>query len=298
MEKNYSRGKRVGRIFFFCFVAVFSSVLTFLFCRSYYGKVTEMTLAEVLDTESVSETETEAFFLPELPSYASHYPELYGAGVNEFYTEDHTAYLTFDDGPSAVTGRILDILKERNAKATFFVTGKTGEEEQALMKRMVEEGHAIGLHSMSHDYQKIYQSVDSFLMDYDSLFQLIYTATGVKPSIFRFPGGSVNSHNRGIYEELTAEMIRRGFVYYDWNVSSQDNKLYTTAEMITETVKKGVQGKNRVIVLCHNDGDNQKTAEALSGIIDFLEEDGYTLKGLTPEVTPIVFSYDMEEGEN
>jgi len=139
---------------------------------------------------------------------------------NDFIFEDRNdekiCYLTFDDGPDAEnTAYILDVLKEHNAKATFFVVYKDYKEERALYKRIAEEGHTIGVHTASHNYNKIYASVEDYLDDFERCSEQIESVTGVKPEIFRFPGGSVNSYNAGIYQEIIAEMVRRGYTYYD-----------------------------------------------------------------------------------
>ena len=131
-------------------------------------------------------------------------------------------YLTFDDGPSARTLEILDILKEYNIKATFFILSDEKETSRDIVKRIYDEGHSIGVHSSSHAYEKIYKSVDHFLSDFEICLEYIKDITGEAPNIFRFPGGSVNSYNKDICKELTDEMTRRGFTYFDWNVSGED----------------------------------------------------------------------------
>ena len=107
-------------------------------------------------------------------------------------------------------------------KATFFVVGGDTEKQRQWMRDIVEDGHTLGMHSYTHDYYKIYASVEAFLDDYYKLFTNIKEATGQTPTIFRFPGGSVNSYDYPVYREIVAEMLRRGFVFYDWNLSSGD----------------------------------------------------------------------------
>ena len=135
---------------------------------------------------------------------------------------DNAVYLTFDDGPSARTDEILEILDKYGVKATFFVVGANEEGDLERMQKIVAAGHTLAIHSYSHDYKKIYASVEAYLEDFNQMFCQIYEATGVKPQIFRFPGGSVNSYNVGIHQQLIAEMTRRGFVYFDWNVANGD----------------------------------------------------------------------------
>lgn len=124
------------------------------------------------------------------------------------------AYLTFDDGPSEQTLLVLDILKEEKIHATFFLIGEEiTPEREAIVKRMVEEGHTIGLHTYCHDYDVIYRSVDDFLADYEKLYQRLYEVAGLKPSIFRFPGGSTNRYGKSVIKAVKNEMERRGFCF-------------------------------------------------------------------------------------
>ena len=133
-------------------------------------------------------------------------------------------YLTFDDGPSTKnTARLLDILKEENVKATFFLTDKTNTDY--LIKRMYDEGHTIGLHTASHNYKYIYSSTTNFIKDIEKIQEKVARITGEKSSIIRFPGGSsntVSSFNPGIMCTLSNMVIEKGYHYFDWNVSSGD----------------------------------------------------------------------------
>ena len=108
------------------------------------------------------------------------------------------------------------------------------ERGQEILRRIAEEGHTIGIHTDSHQYRSIYASVEAYLEDFEKVFRKVYEITGVKPEIFRFPGGSVNGYNGAIYQELIAEMMRRGFSYYDWNVSSAD----ATGNIAASTIEK------------------------------------------------------------
>lgn len=133
-------------------------------------------------------------------------------------------YLTFDDGPSTKnTARLLDILKEENVKATFFLTDKTNTDY--LIKKMYDEGHTIGLHTASHNYKYIYSSTTNFIKDIEKIQEKVARITGEKSSIIRFPGGSsntVSSFNPGIMCTLSNMVIEKGYHYFDWNVSSGD----------------------------------------------------------------------------
>ena len=226
--------------------------------------------------------------------YADLYPDFYAPQeLSANVRETNVLYLTFDDGPSARTEEILDILAEKNVKATFFVVGFHDESQKATLQRMAAEGHTLAMHSYSHDYAKIYASVEDYLSDMYQVFSLIKETTGVTPTLFRFPGGSINGYSHGIYQELIAEMLRRGFVPFDWNISSQDaatNSL-VPAETLVNNVVKGAANVRRGIVLMHDSAAKTTTVQALAPMIDRLQEQGFELKALTPEVLPVLYSY-------
>lgn len=227
--------------------------------------------------------------------YQSKYPEMVVKDVPAQSADDAKAvYLTFDDGPSKNTTVILDALKAANAHATFFVIGKNIAGHEDLLKRMVAEGHTVAIHTYSHDYKAIYASVDAFLDDFQKTYQAIYDACGVYPTMFRFPGGSINSYNAALYEQIIAEMTRRGFVYYDWSVSSEDatGKKLTSAQ-IAANVANGVAGSKHPVVLMHDSAEKTATAGAVQGMIQQLTAKGYICKALTNDVRPITFGYKV-----
>lgn len=223
-------------------------------------------------------------------SYQTAYPDLYVEAPTEYHKTEYTCYLTFDDGPSQVTAENLDLLLEKNVKATFFVTGANSEKNPELLNRMAAEGHTIGVHSYSHDYKKIYISVDAFLEDFYKMWKTVYDITGVKPTVFRFAGGSVNAYNDGIYQEIVAEMLRRGFTYYDWNVSSQDAASGISKAKVLSNVLEGVSSHTQPIVLMHDRADNTATASALGEMIDAIAAKGYKFAALDNSVLPPAFA--------
>ena len=207
-------------------------------------------------------------------------------------SDTKTVYLTFDDGPSPRTPEILDILKEYNIKATFFVLSDEKESSREIIKRIYDEGHAIGVHSASHNYETIYKSVDHFLKDFQICFEYIKDIIGEAPSIFRFPGGSVNSYNKDICKELTDEMIRRGFTYFDWNVSSDDAVKGYTEESIYTNVMNGCKKHSTSVVLMHDSTPKKATVAALKRIIPELIEQGYIFERLDETAQPTIFRID------
>lgn len=231
-----------------------------------------------------------------LPEYTRLYPEMYAQPwKGDTVTGGKVVCLTFDDGPSANTDRILATLEQYGVKATFFVVGQTGEADQQRMRDIVAAGHTLAVHSWSHDYKKIYASVEAYLEDFNRLYEWIHEVTGVYPQIFRFPGGSINSYDRGVYQEIIAEMTRRGFVYFDWNVSAQDATVkQQAASVITESCLQGI-GKDLAVVLAHDSAPRSTTADALPAVIEGYRAAGYTFAPLTPGVTPVIMGYAVEK---
>lgn len=205
-------------------------------------------------------------------------------------------YLTFDDGPSAYTDDILDILDAYGVKATFFVVGKQGYTEQ--YQRIVEEGHTLGMHSYSHKYQEIYSSVDAYRQDLDKLHDYLYELTGVDCNIVRFPGGSSNKKTSRVnMQELIRYLGEVGIQYYDWNVSSGDAaSVPISAEQIADNVLDHVDRYNTVIVLMHDAAGKKSTVEALPTIIEsILQSENTVLLPITEDTIPIQHVKAQEE---
>lgn len=219
-----------------------------------------------------------------LSGYQTKYKGLYAVKKEEIPLETKTMFLTFDDGPSGVTKQVLDELDAAGVKATFFVTPGTVSRESAdeIMRDIVERGHKIGIHTSSHDYKKIYQSVDAFVSDMNDINQIVYNATGVRCEIYRFPGGSLNAYNKSVASEIATEMSRRGFSAYDWNVSLKDaeGKKYTSDELFANA-KESMQGQKKLIVLAHDAGAQKQTSGAISKIVNYAKEQGYVFDVLT-----------------
>ncbi|NLP30730.1 MAG: polysaccharide deacetylase [Clostridiales bacterium] len=239
----------------------------------------------------------QTFFLDENKTeysleYQELYPDLYVERNEEMFDDvPNSVYLTFDDGPSPVTKDILKVLKEKDVKATFFVVYNDSSEAAELLREIAEEGHTIGVHSTTHIYSQIYSSVEAFLSDFEMTATWIEEVTGNKPEIFRFPGGSINIYNEGIYQTIIAEMLRRGYLYYDWNVDSGDAARFYSKYSIYNNVVKDIDKKDKAIVLFHDSLQKKGTLQALPDIIDSLKASGKTILPLTNQVKPITFSY-------
>ncbi len=230
------------------------------------------------------------------PEYTQLYPDFYAPEwTGETVTGGRVCCLTFDDGPSANTDRVLATLDRYGIKGTFFIVGSmaTGAASQQRMRDIAAGGHTLAMHSWSHDYKKVYASVEAFLDEFYRLYQWIYEVTGVYPSVYRFPGGSINGYDRGIYQEIIAEMTRRGFVYFDWNTSAQDaTNTPRPAANIAADCLRGI-GRDLVVVLAHDSAARGTTADALPAVIEGYQAAGYTFSALHPGVAPVTFGYPI-----
>lgn len=193
---------------------------------------------------------------------------------------DKIVYLTFDDGPGAYTGKLLDILAKYNVKASFFVVN-TGN--IALVERMAAEGHTVAIHSATHNYSKIYSSDEAFYEDLYYMQSIIASYTGQTPYLFRFPGGSSNAisreYNKGIMSRLVKSTRENGFRYFDWNVDSKDAGGASTSEEVFQNVIKGLQENRTSVVLQHDIKDF--SVAAVEKIIVWGLANGYTFLPLT-----------------
>ena len=208
------------------------------------------------------------------------------ASVPRVLTGKKIVYLTFDDGPSKHTARLLDILKKYNVKATFFVT-KYGSD--AMIKREYDEGHTVALHTWSHDW-KMYKSVDTFFADLNKIRDRVVKITGVAPKYMRFAGGSSNTvsrkHDGGthVMSKLVEEVEKRGYTYFDWNVSSGDAGKTKDTNKVYKNVINGLKS-NYSIVLQHD--SKGYSVDAVEKIIKYGLANGFTFKAIDDD-TPAV----------
>ena len=190
-------------------------------------------------------------------------------------------YLTFDDGPSSNTAAILDTLAQYNVKATFFVVGKEDEESQEMYKRIVNEGHTLGMHSYSHKYSVIYDSLENFEDDFTKIQNYLYDITGEDCHYYRFPGGSSNQISNVPMSDFIHYLNEQGVIYYDWNVSAGDaaSNAYSSEEIVANVMDDVVKYKTSVVLL-HDGTDKSATVEALGPLIEALE-------GMGAQILPI-----------
>ena len=214
------------------------------------------------------------------------------SGYPQYTDNKKMAYLTFDDGPSINTPKILNILQSYKIKATFFVVGKTDDFSKTMYKRIVSDGHTLALHSYTHQYNKIYVSEQAFFYDLDKLQDLLVSVTGVTPKYVRFPGGSGNTiseqYSKGIMKKLTKDLLDKGYKYFDWNVSSGDAAtIPESASTITNNILNGIGNKPEIIVLMHDSADKSAVVEALPQIIEGITKDGYSFSAIDDSTIPI-----------
>ena len=190
-------------------------------------------------------------------------------------------YLTFDDGPGPYTETLLDVLAKYNVQATFFVVNN---EFSNVMKKIVDQGHSIGIHSVTHDYQEIYASPEAYFADLRTMQDIIYEKTGVRTTLMRFPGGSSNTisrFNQGIMTLLTEAVQNAGFQYFDWNVDSNDAGMARKKNMVVENVTEGLRWHPTAIVLQHD--IHPFSVDAVEEIILWGLENGFTFLPLQPD---------------
>lgn len=215
--------------------------------------------------------------------------------IGDGQTGERVCYLTFDDGPSGKnTDSVLNTLKENNVKATFFVVGylSTGK-----IKTVYDAGHTIGLHTYSHDLNKLYASTDAFFDDLKKISDVVYEKTGVRSNLTRFPGGSSTAALKSRlgsdgFETVKQTLKEQGYTYFDWNIDSGDTHKNTSKDYVINQVKKGIKKSNGeyksdVCILFHD--IKKVTADALPEVIKILKDAGYTFKTLDSKCNNYAF---------
>lgn len=196
------------------------------------------------------------------------------------------AYLTFDDGPSTtVTPKILKVLSENNIKGTFFVVGNTldkGDKAKELLKEEYNNGHAIAIHSYSHNYNLLYPNrsinADSVMGEFNKTLGIMKGVLGqdFNTNVFRFPGGINSWKNR---EPIKAKLKERGISHIEWNALSGDAEgKKRDAAGLFNRFKETVNGQEKIVVLMHDTYGKEATAEALPQIIKYLKDQGYEFR--------------------
>ena len=288
-------------IIFVTSVAVCFFILIGSFAISYHKKV-EKNKIELEATEAAEATSADTVVVPQnekkvrshiqiarhnVEKIKSKFIPEYNENAQEqikdlYYSTEKVAYLTFDDGPSAaITPQILDTLKAECVPATFFVVGQRVRLYPYLVKRAYDEGHYIANHSNTHTYSKIYQSVDTVFGEYVECEEAVREALGIpdfRMFLFRFPGGSAGGRYADIKSEAKDVLNSYGVVHTNWNCMTGDAEGKNTVEDQMNELKATMEGDDTIIVLMHDAGDKQVTADTLPEAIHYLKEQGYTFK--------------------
>lgn len=198
---------------------------------------------------------------------------------NIYHSETKRAFLTFDDGPSQNTNDILNLLKDNNIKATFFVLGSQVEVFPETTNRIYNEGHFIANHGYSHKYSSIYQSPEQILNEYNQCNQIVANTIGVpeyNSHLFRFPGGSVGGKYAQIKSQAIPLLEQNNILYVDWNSLTGDSeKVNPTEEYLMENLQRTSQGKNSLVLLMHDSQSKRITIDFLPKVIEYLKQQGY-----------------------
>lgn len=196
-------------------------------------------------------------------------------------SDEKVVYLTFDDGPSMNTQKVLDILAVYDAKATFFVSG-TNENYYDLIKKAHDQGHTIGLHTYIHEYDQIYNSSSAYFSDLKKIEDLVYSQIGSVPKYIRFPGGSSNQVSKKychkIMSKLTKEVVNRGYQYYDWNEDSEDGSGQLSVKQLIKNATASTE-KN-IMLLFHDANGKENSLKAIGPVIQYYQNKGYVFKGI------------------
>ena len=208
--------------------------------------------------------------------------------INVNANEKKIIYLTFDDGPAGkVTKDILDILKKDSVPATFFLIGDQIKGQENLIKRMYDEGHSLGLHSMSHKKNSLYSSNESFLKEMLNTQETINSIVGIKPTILRFPFGCNNNYYR-ISQSMVDLLHQNNLKIYDWNTDSGDGANPNANPSLF--IKNSRSDKDCVLLLMHCAYMSKNSVKALPDIIKYYKDNGYEFKAID-ENTPEEFHF-------
>lgn len=198
-------------------------------------------------------------------------------------------YITFDDGPGGkVTKEVLDILKKENIHATFFVIGSQVKGQEDIVLRMKDEGHSIGLHSFSHDRNKLYSCSENFLKEMIKCQDILYEVTNEKYTILRFPFGCNNSTYK-LKKDLVDSLHNNNYKIFDWTLDSGDGKNYKSSPQTL--IKNSCKLQENIVLLMHCSFINENSAKALPSIIKFYKDNGYEFKTIdenTPEIYKLI----------
>lgn len=287
--KRVRRLKQIIRFFFLCFLLLPTVLCIILFGRLDRLEDSQELIRKTMEQARKVENEILSSKQTENEQQSVILPgddDMEGPEEQEQLRE---IYLTFDDGPSIYTDEILDILDEYGVKATFFVVGKEDWQYERMYRRIVRDGHTLGIHSFSHKYWEIYDSVSAFAQDMERMQSYLKDITGISPELIRFPGGSSNQVSKTDMQDIIEYVEESGFTYFDWNISSMDasSKMLPVQEIVKNCTEIPKSYKEAVILM-HDAQDKKTTVEALPIIIEKLQEQENTvLLPITEDTKPV-----------
>ena len=210
------------------------------------------------------------------------------AEVESQEKSEKVIYLTFDDGPSSITYKVLDILKENNVKATFFIIGNQIKGYENIVERINEEGHSIGLHTYTHNFKTIYASKKSFIKEMLDTREEINKVIGTSPNIIRFPGGS----RKRLNDEMLKLLHSYNFKTYDWNMNLSDGlRPQTPPDKLFREATRELDKPEPIILLMHCDYMHKNTCKVLPRIIKYYKDKGYEFKVIKEDTPEYYFPY-------
>lgn len=225
---------------------------------------------DIGDEITTEQSLTEDSSINEQGSSSDNSDVIRGIDTEDNFAEEgdlHEVYLTFNSVPGENTRQLLDVLNTYQVKATFFVSGEVTEENQDIIKRIVDEGHTLGMHSFSNQYSTLYASVEAFENDYKQISDYLYRLSGVLSNVYRFPGGSGNEISNLDMVEFVRVLNQNNVTYFDWNVSGGDASSDYTAADVVSNVTEGIKKYRTSVVLLHDDVDKAETVEAITPLI-------------------------------
>lgn len=263
---------------------VFFAIGSTIFCMAAESKEAEgkQAAAERAKAEKEAKTAAEAEQAVKRMKEFSVQPGV-PVGTEEPTEGEKIVYLTFDDGPSENTRKILDILEEYDAKATFFITG-SNEAYRPLIKKAYDAGHTIGLHTYTHDYAEVYSSEEAYFSDLEQIGKVAREQIGYVPCFIRFPGGSSNEvsqkYNQGLMSKLAADVQEKGYQYYDWNIDSGDGAGCKKDEIVA---RSATDRYSHAVILFHDSAAKDETVEALPEVMEYYKGQGYEFRAIDRE---------------
>lgn len=205
-----------------------------------------------------------------------------------FASQEKVIYLTFDDGPSkGPCNEVLDVLKSENVLGTFFILGNEINGNEDTLKRIYSEGHSIGLHSMTHERNNLYNNDSDFLKEMLQVQETIEKVTGYKSTILRFPFGC-NNNTYKLKKSLVNLLHENNFKIYDWTQDSKDGEYYSSSPEVF--YKASISKDSNVVLLMHCGTINKNSPKALGDIIKYYKNQNYVFKTISND-TPEVFHY-------